>query len=197
MIDAKIKIEKKEAIVYLPLPENVYTVELLDINSENRATYDTRNKPKEEQVMETVLSFQFTLLNGKDENGENLRCRNLWENFVPAYLYEGRKGKNKLYQITEALLGHLLTQEEEANMDTDSLNVLVGNQCRITNKHNKKDDKIYDKIVQYLPVDIEGEPLNDEEREKAKVKVKEDKPVDLLDAKTDEPSKEDLEQIGF
>lgn len=196
MLKEPIKIEKREATVYLPLPEDIYTVELLDINSEKRPTYDTRNKPKEEQIMETIFMFQFTLLEGLDKKeGKDLRGRNIWENFVPAYLYEGKKGKNKLYQITEALLGHDLSQEEEATLDQDRINDLIGSQCRVINKQVKKDDKIWDRIVQYLPANESKEPLNDEEREQAKVKVKTDD--SSKEEKNEEPTEEDLKSIGL
>lgn len=191
MLEEPIKIEKREAIIYSPLPEDIYTVELLDINSEERATYDTRNNPKMEQIMEKVLMFQFTLLEGLDKKeGKDLRGRNLWENFVPAYLYEGRKGKNKLYQIIEALLGHDLTQEEEATLDQDMMNKLIGSQCRVINKQVKKDDKIWDRIVQYLPVDDEKESLNNEEKELARVKVKDE-------MVKDETVKEEVEEVKW
>lgn len=174
----EIKIEKKEKAEFNPLPENIYQVELLDITSEQRPTYDTRNKPEDERIMEKVLKFQFTLLAGKDTDGSPLRGRNVWENFVPVYLYEGKNGKNKLYQITEALLGHFLTQKEEMEMDTNFLNGLIGSQCRIGIKNKKSGDKVYSNIDTYYAIEQEMKPLTDEEKEKATVKPKEDDEVE-------------------
>ena len=171
-ITTKFDVEKKEAVTFDPLPEDVYQVELLDITSEERATYDTKNKPKSEQEKETILKFQFTLLEGKDGEDE-LRGRNLWMNFVPTYLYDGKNGKNKLYQITEALLGHSLTLEEEACLDSDAINKLIGKQCRVMSKQKKDGDKVFDNIAQYLKATSQLDPLTAEEKENAKVKPKE------------------------
>jgi hypothetical protein len=172
-INENIKVEVKEKAEYPPLPEKIYQVELLDITMEKRATYDTRLKPDNEKEYENVLSFQFTLLNGKDKEGKALRGRNIWENFVPMYLYIGKNGKNKLYRITEAILGHELTPEEQAIMDTQFLNGLISEQCQVVVKNERKGDKIYDRIESFVASDnndLEG--LNEEEKENARVKVK-------------------------
>lgn len=172
MLTQEIKVEKKEKKEFAPLPENFYQVELLDIDSEVRPTYKTRNEPKENQILETILKFQFTLLSGKDKDGSSLRGRNVWENFVPTYLYEGKNGKNKLYQITEALLGHNLTQKEEMEMDTTFLNSLIGSQCRLGIKNTKSGDKVYSNIETYYPIEQEMTALSEEEKEVARVKDK-------------------------
>lgn len=187
MLDPNIKVEKKEAGNFEPLPENIYQVELLDITSEQRATYDTRNKPEKEKIMETVMSFQFTLLNGKDK-GESLRGRNVWANFIPTFLYiSTKKGKNKLYQIVEALLGRELTLEEEAGgIDGSFLNALIGKQCRVGTKHKKTGEKVFDNIETFYKADDELTPLTEEEREKAKVKSKNTE---------DNPQKEDVDNF--
>jgi len=194
MINNEIKVEKKESQDYTPLPDNIYQVELLDITDEQRPTYDTRNNPDETKKYETVLNFQFTLLDGKDGE-EELRGRSLWANFVPTYLYEGKKGKNKLYQITEALLERKLTQEDEATMDGTSLNKMVGRQCRVGTKNKTSGDKIYTNIDVYYPADVKGSPLTAEEKESATVKVDGDKDKKSLEAKN-EPSKGTSEEIN-
>ena len=172
MINEEFKIEKKEAQGYDPLPENVYQVELLDITVDNRPTYDTRNKPDSEKVYEKVFNFQFTLLGGRDmKKGEDLRGRNIWQNFVPTFLYISQKnGKNDLYQIIEAILGHEMSPAEEANMDTAFLNGLIGAQCRVLVKNNTKGDKTYSNIENFLPIELEAPRLTSEEKEKARVK---------------------------
>ncbi len=177
MLDTGIKVEKEEAKIYPPLPENIYQVELLDINSEKRPTYDTRFFPAEEQELETVFKFQYTLLAGKDKE-EELRGRNVWHNFVPATLYISAKGKNVLYRIVEALLGRELTQEEEAEgISGEFLNDLIGKQCRIGTKHKASKDgtKVFDNIDTYYAIEGELEKLTDEEKENARVKVKDEK----------------------
>lgn len=176
MLNEPIKIEKKEKAEFEPLPEKIYQVEVFDINAKQKATYDTRNKPDEQKIYETILDFQFTLLNGKDKDGKSLRGRNLWENFVPTYLYIGKNGKNKLYQITESCLGRELTQEEEATMDKDFLNKLIGSQIQVVVKNQTKGDKIYNRIDSFVSADSQLEKLTDEEREKVMVKKKEETP---------------------
>lgn len=174
MITEPIKIEKKEKMEFKPLPENIYQVELLDVSDRKHPTYDTRNKPDSEKVYERIFKFQFTLLNGKDSEGFDLRGRNLWEDFVPVYLYEGKNGKNKLYQIVEALIGRNLTIDEEAMMDGEYLNGLIGKQCRVGVKNKKSGDKVYSNIESYYPAEAEMTKLTAEERENATVKPKEE-----------------------
>ena len=194
MIDDNIKIEKEEAKVYPPLPENIYQVELLDINSERRATYNTRLLPEEQQEKETVLKFQYTLLAGKDGD-EDLRGRNVWDNFIPATLYVSSKGKNVLYRIVEAFLGRELTPEEEANgLTGEFLNALIGQQCRIGTKHKPSKDgtKVYDNVDTYYAKESDLPKLTDEEKEEAKVKVKDGKPLDENLGKEDEIKEGDI-----
>lgn len=196
MLDTNIKVEKKEGTNYDPLPENIYQVELLDITSENRPTYDTRNKPDNEKEYDTVFNFQFVLLNGKDKSGESLRGRNIWANFIPSYLYiSSKNGKNKLYEITEALLGHELTQKEEAEMDGQFLNSLIGKQVRVgvKNKASKSDaTKIYSNIDMYYFADELKDSLTDEEKEKATVKDKEEKDDSVMSSGSPYPSDDDM-----
>lgn len=190
MLNAELKIEKKEAMDYKPLPENIYQVELLDITSETKPTYDTRTKPEDEQEFETVLKFQYTLLAGKD--GEtSLRGRNVWHGFVPTYLYIGKNGKNNLYRIVEALLGRQLTPQEEAEGLTGKhLNSLIGKQCRVGLKHKKSGEKVYENIETYYPVEQLMPALTPEEKEKATVKKDEEKTEQPKDDYADIPEKE-------
>lgn len=173
MITNKFKVEKKEKMDYPPIPKDVYPVELLDITEKERPTYKTKFMPKDQQVMESVLVFQFTILQGKD--GEtDLRGRNFWANFVPTYLYEGKNGKNELWQIAEAILGRALTPEDEATLDSDVMNLWIGKQIRITNDHRAgKTGGVFDTISGYLKQNGQFIPLTPEEKEKAKVKPKE------------------------
>jgi hypothetical protein len=179
-INENFEIPKKEKAEYPPIPEGIHQVELLDVSVEERPTYDTRNKEDDQKVYEKVFKFQFTLLQGKD--GENdLRGRNTWENFVPAYLYIGKNGKNKLYQITEALIGRELTQEEEATFQASELNKLIGKQCIIGIKHKKTDKGTYDNIESFYKAGQPLPSLTEEEKENARVK-KEDEPKSPADS---------------
>ena len=167
-LNEPLKIERKKAEIYPPLPKDIYQVELLDINSELRPTYDTRNSPKEVQEFETVLNFQFTILDHRE-----LRGRNIWANFIPSYLYVSKKnGKNKLFKIIEALVGHELTQAEEAKADNIFLTSLIGNQVRLSVGPVTKGDRTYDNISDFIPAYDKLVSLTEEEKDKAKVRAK-------------------------
>lgn len=171
-IKENFKIEKEEKKVYPPLPENIYQVQLLDVNLDERPSYATRSLPPEQQELEKVFAFQFTLLVGK-EGDKELRGRNVWDNFVKASLYASEKyGKCKLWQIIEACLGRALTQEEEMTFESDKVNKLIGMQLRIGTKHKKSGDKVWDNVESYYSIEARVPELNNEEKEEARVKVK-------------------------
>jgi len=203
-IDNDIKVEKKEGKEYPPLPKDVYQVELLDITAEKRPTYDTRNKSDEEKVYETVFSFQFTLLEGRDESQQkdelkNLRGRNVWANFVPSYLYiSSKNGKNKLYRIIEALQGYEITQQQEAEgVQGIYLNSLIGSQCRISVEPKQSGDSTFDNITDYLKANEQKTALTAEERENAKVKKGDDKQEDEQAPTPTEEPEINTENIPF
>jgi len=174
MLYDNLNIPKKEGKTYPPIPKDIYQVELLDITSRETPTYDTKNKPDNEKEYEIVLSFQFTLLDGQD-NGESLRGRNVWANFVPTYLYIGKRGKNTLFKIVEALIGRELTPEEEAKgLSGKSLNSLISKQCRVAIEPKKSGDKAFDNITDYYKANILFTALTAEEKEKARVKSDEE-----------------------
>lgn len=191
-INQEIPIPKREAQEYSPIPENVYQCELLDINMEEKPKY---KKPEE---VENVLAFQFTLLAGKDKDGTSLRGRNIWRNFVPTYLYAGSKGKNVLWQIIEALLGRELTLEEQAKLDTTKLNKLIGKQCRVVVKNNRKDDKIYSNIDTFMIIEESMQPLNEEEQEKARVKTEKVEQIENEEQQSvNDPDEINIDDIPF
>lgn len=161
MITKDLKIGKKEQASFDPLPENMYQVQLVDVNSESRPTYETRNAPEEEKVMEDVLNFEFAVLNDTGEQ-ETLRGRRVWINFVPTFLYVSSKnGKNKLYKIIESLIGDELTPEQEASMDKDFINNLVGKQCRLATENMVKGDKVFTNVKSYYPVEVQMDPIDE------------------------------------
>ena len=181
MLNPNMTLPKEEAKEYKPFPEDVYAVELLDVNSKEVETYDSKQARKTdthlEPVMETVLDFQFVLLEGKDGDTE-LRGRNIFQNFVPKYLYISAKGKNKLFQITEALQGSSLTQKQEAEGITGAdLNAFIGKQCRVGTVNKTNGDKTYSNIDKFLFAKGEFAPLTAQEKEEAKIKPKDDDSV--------------------
>jgi hypothetical protein len=176
MFDENFKIEKREKSAFEPIPDDKYCVELLSVVPERRATYDTRLLPSDKQELETVLNFQFVVLDAGDFRG-----RNLWANFTPAYLYISKKGKNMLYQIVESLIGRELTSEDEAKLDFAKIKTLIGRQASVFTSTVTKGDKSYSNIIKLIPCANKLSPLTDEEKENAKVKPKTDeKPAESL-----------------
>jgi hypothetical protein len=179
MLDETFTVTKKEATEYTPIPEDIYTVELLDIISKTEETYDSKEARKKdvhlEPEMETVFDFQFVLLEGKDGD-KDLRGRNLFQNYVPTYLYvSSKKGKNKLYQIIEALQGQTVSPEQEAfGISGKELNLLIGKQCRVGTTNKTSGDKVYSNIDKFLVVKDKYPALTAEERDKSRIKPKDE-----------------------
>jgi len=170
MIDPNFQVRKEEAKTYPPLPKNVYQVELLSIDLKDA-------KGKFSKPGDKNFQFQFTLLEGKDKD-ESLRGRNVWNNFVPTTLYIGKNGKNALYQIIEAFERRELTAEEEATgLSGDFINSMIGKQVKIFVDHRVKDGVTYNNITSYMPAETSLPSLNDEEKEKARVKEKKSDPI--------------------
>jgi len=181
MIDPNMELPKNEGKEYKPFPEDVYAVELLDVNSKEVETYDSKQDRKTdvalEPIMETVLDFQFVLLEGRDGETE-LRGRNIFQNFVPTYLYVSSKGKNKLFQITEALQGEMLSQKQEAEGITGAdLNAFIGKQCRVGTVNKTSGEKTYSNIDKFLVAKGDFAPLSAKEKDEARIKPKETEEV--------------------
>lgn len=170
MINEDISVRREDRPAFAPLPSAIYQMEILDINlvPSKRPTYATKDFPPEKQVMEKNFKFQFTILDHRE-----LRGRSVWNNFVPTTLWEGKNGKNDLWLILEAVLGHELTQEEEAMMDKNFINSLIGKQLRIFTVNVTKGDKVYDQCHQYLSVEMLLNSLTEAEKVKATPKKKE------------------------
>ncbi len=177
-ITQDLKFEKREATQYPVLPKGIYQAELLDVKEEENETYDSKmgntNGVKEYQ---TDLSWQFTLLSGRDENQQkeehkNLRGRNVWENFGQSFLYTGKNGKNNLYRIVEAFLGRELTREEESSgITSEMLNSFIGKQVNLSvETKTSKTGKSFDNIIDYFMPQTKINSLTPEEREKSTIK---------------------------
>jgi hypothetical protein len=191
MLPSNFRFETKEKKEYPPLPEDVYQVELLDIDMQEVADM---NNPGETRI---VLKFQFVIL----DEGE-YRGRSIWQNFVPTYIYKGDNSKNALYQITKAIIMRDLTEEERLNFGTDYINKLVGYQCRVgtVNKpgKGKNADKVYTNIDKFLPKKMSLPRLTEEEKEKAVVKDKKDVITDInqLTSKQNQEVQQAAETLG-
>lgn len=176
MLNDSFVAEKKEAGTYAPLPVDIYTVELLDIIAVTEESYDSKQArakdPSLAPVDETTLKFQFVLLEGKDGDTD-LRGRNLFQNFVPSFLYISKKGKNKLYQIVEAMQAQTVSPEQEAfGITGKELNSFIGKQCRVGTVNKTEGDKTYTNIDKFLAVKDKYPALTAEEKESAKIKPK-------------------------
>lgn len=166
MINQDRTFEKREAKEYPLLKNDIYQVELVDVNIEEKQKYQSSE-------MEEKLSFEFAVLLGKDADGGEARLRLLAKNFVPTYLYiSAKNGKNWLYKVVEALIGRELNKEEESKgISAKTLDYLVGKQCRVLLEKvaSKKDaSRFYSNISNILPADNQFTPLTAEEKDKIK-----------------------------
>jgi len=167
MLNTSINVTKREAAGFEPLQPDVYQVELYDIEAVEKETFDSKTGKTLQKEFETVLNFQFTLL-----EGDNRAVRSVWANFVPTYLYISKKtGKNKLYKIIEALIGREL-QESELVMNETSLNTLIGKQCRIVVENRETPKGTFNNITNWVKASTNLPSLTAEEKEKARVKRK-------------------------
>lgn len=187
MLDTTFNAPKVEATDYTPLPDDMYQVELLDVVSKMNETYDSKKNrqanPALAPVMEPVLDFTFTVLEDTEIDGKSVRGRNIWMNFVHAYLYIGKNGKNDLYKIVEALQGSALTQEQEAyGVSGTALNALIGKQCRVVTKQVTKNGKTFMNVDNLLPAKAPLSPLTAQEKVDATPKPKDDAAEAAADA---------------
>ena len=161
MLSKDLVTEKKEKMEFQPIPEDVYQVELFDITDRRVPQY------KDKTQTETILDFQFVLLEGIRQDLSKLRGISIPRNFVPNYFYEGKNGKNVTMQIAEAITGRQLSDEEYAMWGTTAWENCIGKQLRIVTVNNTKDDKTYSNIKTFLPIKNEMEGLTKDERNKA------------------------------
>lgn len=184
MLDETIVVPKKEAGEYTPIPADVYTVELLDVNAREVETYDSKKARKSDDTlapkMEMIFDFQFVLLEGKDGD-KDLRGRSLFANYIPSYLYIGKNGKNSLYQIVEALQRQSISPDQEAfGITGKELNMLVGKQCRVVTVNKEVGDKTYSNIDNYMQMKEAYPSLTVEEKEKSRIKPKDGEKSDSI-----------------
>ena len=181
MIGENLTFEKKEGNSFPLIPKGIYQVELLDVEAVQNETYDSKMGKTTAKQYQTDLSWQFTILQGRDESQEkeelkNLRGRNIWENFGQSFLYIGKNGKNNLYRIVEAFLGRELTMEEEAKgISSELLNSFIGKQILLSiEPKTSKAGKTFDNIIDYLKIQSPLTALSAGEKEKATIKKKDD-----------------------
>lgn len=164
MLPSNYKFEVREKKSFPPLPEDMYQVELFDIDMDTIA--DKKSGEKRD-----VLKFQFVVLDAGEYRG-----RSVWKNYVPTYLWKTGNDKNALYQIVKAMIQRDMTKAEMEGFTSDKINMLVGFQCRVTTVNNPgkglNADKVYTNIDKFLPKKEALQKLTAEEKEKATVKAK-------------------------
>lgn len=143
MIEDKFGIEIAEKKEYPLIPVDVYKVELIDAVGEQVETYDSKKDPSTEPEFETVYKFEFKFLEGVDDKGKSLVETKIQKKFVPNYFWISAKGKNLLYQITEAFKGSALTEEEVRTFNVSILNSYIGKQIRVGIEHKTTPKGIY------------------------------------------------------
>lgn len=163
MFQENFKIEKK-VVTFNPIPEDKYTVELVDIELKDAVGQFA-------QPDEKVFAFTFALLDGVDTKGNPLRGRLLWSSFVPTFLSISPRskkwpGKNELYRIVEAFTGQEMTDELAEKFEANDLKGLVGKQCVVftRNTQSNNSDKIFSNIYNYIAVKTPATSLTTEEK---------------------------------
>lgn len=191
-------IPKEEGKTYEVLPADIYQAQLIDVNVELNPDYNDKTK------MVKNFSFLFAVIE-EPNIGRWLTYR-----FVPTTLFIGRNGKNKLYQITEALMGRELTMEDENHFDANFVGGLVGEQIRLGVKVKVTGEKKTNIIDAVYPIKVTLNPMADIDQEKmredyaeAQKKWKENatEPVEeklpVIQQETEEDIKVQLDSIPY
>jgi len=186
MFQENFKIEKK-VVSFNPIPEDKYSVELIDIELKDATGQYA-------QPDEKVFAFTFALLDGVDVGGQSLRGRLLWASFVPTFLSTSPRakkwpGKNELYRIIESLTGQEITDELAEKFEANDIKNLVGKQCVVftRNTPSNNSERIFSNIINYQVAKIKVNSLTAQEKAKY---VKNDNTVAV---KTAEP----LDDVPF
>lgn len=117
---------------------------LVSVESVENKFYDSKKQSEDrKEQLEWVFEYE-------EKPGMQIR---LWSTFSVS-TYKGKK--SRALTISEALLGHELTDEEKENFETEEL---VDKKCFLTVKHEKKEDgQTYAKVIDSEPV-LEKEKL--------------------------------------
>lgn len=111
---------------------------LVSVESVENKFYDSKKQSEDrKEQLEWIFEYE-------DKPGMQVR---LWSTFSVS-TYKGKK--SRALTISEALLGHELTDEEKENFETEEL---IGKKCFLTVKHEKKEDgQTYAKVIDFEPV---------------------------------------------
>lgn len=141
--------EKGEKKEFDLLPSDTYEVVIDEIDLQEQATWETRSKSADEQVMEEVLEFRFEVT----EEGEH-KGRKLWK-FAKPVMWPGSASgdPSTLYRIYCAANNDTLDESACDEVGEDEINALVGKGLRVivTQKKNMKGD-LKNRVTEYLPL---------------------------------------------
>lgn len=136
---------KNESRKYPAIPEQVYTLVITDIETEEQVSYETRNKPQDEQELVIRLKFTFNILTDTkfefEGEEQTTRGRILWRSMSPFISAPAKSGKGShLFWIIKALFG----KDEAINMTKkeltgEYLNDMIGKQFQAIVRSTESD----------------------------------------------------------
>lgn len=141
---------KNESKSYPAIPEELYVLEITDIATQEQVSYETRNKPQDEQEIEIKLNFTFNILTDIkfDIDGEehSTRGRIVWRRMAPFVSAPAKSGKGShLYWIIKSVFGSKKADEmTKEEITGDFLNSMIGKQIQaIVRSQEGNNGKIY------------------------------------------------------
>lgn len=146
-IDTTFKVTKSEGVVYEPIPENTYQVQIVDIKQVERQTqFGLKQK------------FQFTC--DVTDDKEYLGRKVFVSVNISWFNGEGGKRASALYNLVKTIYGYYKPKIDVSKLDGltgDDINDLVGKQfvavVKVNDKYNNVTDYIkIKKEVEYKPV---------------------------------------------
>ena len=143
-VSENLKVVGSESGDFEPLPRDVYTFELIDVEEETRTKYQLDEE-------EEVIKFTFACIEDGPYYG-----RRIWRRATPK-LSGGKKPSN-LFSVLSGLTGKQYTREEckkpELIASPTHLNDLIGTQVRLSlgQKTSETTGKINNTIESFLPV---------------------------------------------
>jgi hypothetical protein len=143
-------IERKE---YIPLPEDVYHAELIDVEYREGTNFNT-------QEPEERLNFTFAIIDEGDNYG-----RRVWKEVRPVISVKPKH--SNLWELVKQLTGREFTNEEclkqHEQLTPEFLNSLVGIHKRLAlSIHTSQTGRKSNKISSIMPMDKEMEPYKED-----------------------------------
>lgn len=149
---------------FTPLPDGMYTVQVMDVNFLEKHVTSFAPQGKD------FLEYKFAVLDEVAVEGGTTRGRNLWDRMSPSL-----NEKARMFKFVRAILGAEAMKSLPKNFDPESL---VGKQVTVVveNTASKDGMRTFANIANYLPVRSPLTPFPVEEQGNKEV-VKETKPL--------------------